>query len=194
MRNILTHNLLASLLGAVGAAIALPTPVFASPCPPVPSVPASAELRAFRSPVLGLTLGIPANYRSVLRSSGHITFHDPSSFTRIQCLVRTGRYGALPPHTALEVYPGVAPEADLLQTVRQKRPWVDYYSPDYASIEIAGYPALQYEYIHEIHQMPISNISFLSQDGQTLITLSGPAQHPILENALATLEILPVLP
>ncbi|MGF1523163.1 MAG: hypothetical protein ACFBSF_12680 [Leptolyngbyaceae cyanobacterium] len=154
----------------------------------------SSELRAFRSTDLGLSLGIPINYRTMLRSSGHITFHDPSSFEFIQCLTDTGRYGEVPPYVSLEIYEAVLPDSDLIQIVRRKRPWVDYYNPEYSLIEVSGHPALQYEYLNEIYQTPIANISFFSRDGQTLITLSGPAQDPILENALSTLEIYPILP
>ena len=187
------------ICGGMGAAIGialswLPAPVLARTCQAIPLVPPSAETREFRSAELGLSLDIPSNYRSILRSSGHITFHDPSSFEFIQCLVRTGEYGAVPPYAALEVYKGVSPGTDLVQVVRQKRPWVDFYSPEYIPLEIAGRPAIQYEYTNEIYELPILNISLLSEDGQTLITVSGPTQNPILQNALSTLEIESVLP
>ena len=154
----------------------------------------STELRAFQDITLGLSLSIPTNYRTMLRSSGHITFHDPGSFAFIQCLTSTGQYGEVPLHVTLEVYKAVNPDMDLIQVVRRKRPWVDYYSPEYLPIEIEGHPALQYEYVNEIYQTSITNISFLTADKQTLITLSGPAQDPILANALSTLKIYPVLP
>ena len=179
----------------IGTAIALPpTPSLAQSCRLGELETPSNELRAFRDTTLGLSLGIPINYRTMLRSSGHITFHDPGSFEFIQCLSNTGQYGEVPPYVALEVYKAISPDMDLVQVVRRKRPWVDYYNPEYLPIEVAGRTALQYEYLNEIYQTPIANISFLSEDGQTLITLSGPAQDPILVNALSTLEIYPVLP
>ncbi|NER84643.1 MAG: hypothetical protein F6K42_35015 [Leptolyngbya sp. SIO1D8] len=187
-------GVLGGLYVAIGVAIAgLPAPTFARACRAAPLVLPSAETREFRNADLGLLLNIPNNYRSMLRSSGHITFHDPSSFEFIQCLVRTGEYGALPPYATLEIYKGVISGNNLVQIVRQKRPWVDYYSPEYTSIEVAGRPAVQYEYTHEIYQLSILNISLLSEDGQTLVTLSGPAQNPILQNALSTWIVEPSL-
>lgn len=180
---------------AIGMAIALgPAPSSARTCRAVPSLPPSAEMRKFQNLELGVSLSIPSNYRSMLRSSGHITFHDPESFGFIQCLVRTGEYGEVPPYTALEIHEGVSLRTDLIQIVRRKRPWVDYYSPEFTPIEVSGHPAIQYQYTNEIYQLPIQNISFLAMDRQTLITLSGPTQHPIMQNALSTLEIMPLLP
>ena len=178
-----------------GGAIALQaTPVPAESCSLARLDTPSSELRAFQNTTVGLSLGIPLNYRTMLRSSGHVTFHDPGSFEFIQCLASTGQYGEVPPYVSLEIYEAVVPDSDLLQIVRHKRPWVDYYNPEYLQIEVSGRPALQYEYTNEIYLTPIANISFLSSDGQTLITLSGPAEDPILTNALSTLEIYPALP
>ncbi|MEO1299032.1 MAG: hypothetical protein AAFW75_25295 [Cyanobacteria bacterium J06636_16] len=178
-----------------GGAIALQSaPVIAQSCALKSLDAPNPELRAFRDTTLGLSLGIPVNYRTMLRSSGHVTFHNPSSFEFIQCLSSTGQYGEVPPYVSLEIYEAVIPDSDLVQIVRRKRPWVDYYNPEYSLIEISGHPALQYEYTNEIYQTPIANISFLSGNGQTLITLSGPAQDPVLANALSTLEIYPHLP
>lgn len=177
----------------LGLSFSVSAAAVARVCPAVPLVPPSAELRAFQSVPLGISLAIPSNYRSILRNNGHISFHDPASYELLQCLVRTGEYGQLPPHAVLEIYPGVAAKDGLIQAIRQKRPWVDYYNPDYMPIEIAGYPALQYEYLNEIYRLPIANLSFLAADGQTLVTLSGPSQHPIIQNALSTLEILPLV-
>jgi hypothetical protein len=127
----------------------------------------------------------------MLRSTGHITFHDPASFEYIQCLVRQGEYGEVPLYVALEVYGGVTPNVELWQVIRRKRPWVDYYSPEYSPLEIGDRAALQYEYTHEIYGTVITNLSFLSADGQTLLTLSGPAAHPIMQNALSSLQTAP---
>ena len=190
------HARILSRMGTgMGIAIALlSVPSYAQACRLGKIVPPSPEMNTFQSEELGLSLEIPTNYRSILRNSGHITFHDPSTFEFIQCLTRTDQYGAVPPYVTLEVYQVGSPNSDLVQIVRRKRPWVDYYSPDYRPIEVQGYPAIQYEYTNEIYELPIANVSFLSEDGQTLFTLSGPAQHPILENALSTLEIVRSVP
>jgi hypothetical protein len=118
---------------AMGIAIALvPTPAVARSCrPPTPAI-ASPDFQSFNVEAFGLTLEIPTNYRSMLRSSGHITFHDPNSFSFIQCLVRAGEYGAIPPYVALEVYPAVDPTQPLVDLLRERRPWLDYYAPEYA--------------------------------------------------------------
>lgn len=180
---------------SVGMAIALQPPrSLAQSCRLGDLEAPSTELRSFQDSALGLSLGIPINYRTMLRSSGHITFHDPGSFAFIQCLTSTGQYGEVPLYVSLEIYPAVTPDANLIEVIRRKRPWVDYYNPEYLPIEVDGHPVLQYEYTNEIYQTPIANLSFLSSDGQTLITLSGPAQDPILEHALATLELDAVSP
>ncbi|MEO1095749.1 MAG: hypothetical protein AAFX01_12710 [Cyanobacteria bacterium J06638_28] len=174
---------------SVLAIAALPETAVARSCRAVSPAAPSIETRAFMPAGLGLVINIPSNYRSILRSSGHITFHDPNSFEFIQCLVRTGEYGAVPPYASLEVHPGVIPSRELIDIVRSKRPWVDYYSPDFVAIEAMGRPAIRYEYTNKIYGFSILNISFLSTDGNTLLTLSGPAQNPIMQNASLTLAL-----
>jgi hypothetical protein len=172
----------------VGMAIALtPSAATARTCRAAPLVAASNQLQEFRVEKYNLSLMIPSNYRSMLRSGGHITFHDPANFALIQCLVRTGEYAEVAPYVALEVYEGASAEADLVNLLRSKRPWLDYYNPDYQAIEFAGQTGLQYTYTNELYQLAIANISFLSEDGRTLLTLTGPADHPILVNALSTI-------
>jgi len=175
------------LLG--GAIALLPQPLSAQTCQAYQPTEPSPEMRSFRLSEWGITLNIPNNYRSMLRSSGHVTFHDPVSFEFIQCLARTGQSGEVPPYPALEIHRGTVARDDLIRTVRRKRPWVDYYSPEYVAVEIGGQPAIQYVYTSEIYQVQILNLSFLAADGRTLITLSGPMQHPIMQNAATTLTI-----
>lgn len=172
----------------------LPTPAFARSCRPPVVTPASLELQTFDVEQVGLTLEIPSNYRSILRTSGHITFHDPNSFAFIQCLVRTGEYGEVPPYVALEVHKQVDSELPLIDLIRQRRPWLDYYNPEYKTIEFDGQESVQYTYFNEIYQLEIANISFLSSDGRTLLTLTGPVAHPIIVNALSPSEIAIPLP
>jgi hypothetical protein len=148
-------------------------------------------MREFPIDAFGLTLMIPDNYRSMLRSSGHITFHDPGNFALIQCLARTGEYAEVTPYTALEVHKGINSQSDLIQIVRLKRPWLDYYSPEYQLIEFAGRIGIQYEYTNAIYQLSISNISFLSDDGLTLLTLTGPSNDPIMRHAVSHLVVNP---
>lgn len=175
------------VLGALAIA-ALPEIASARSCQAVRPAAPSAETRAFMPAGLGLVINIPSNYRSILRSNGHITFHDPNSFEFIQCLVRTGEYGEIPPYVSLEVHQGVIPTKELVDIVRFKRPWVDYYSPDFTPVEAMNRSAIQYEYTSEIYGFSILNISFLSTDGNTLLTLSGPAQNPIMQNASLTVK------
>jgi hypothetical protein len=144
-------------------------------------------MREFQVERFNVSLAIPDNYRSMLRSDGHITFHDPRTFDLIQCLARTGEYAEVPPYVALEVHPGINPQSDLVQIVRRKRPWVDFYNPEYELIKMDERWGLRYQYPHEIYPLMIANISFLTDDGTTLLTLTGPANHPILVTALATL-------
>lgn len=178
----------------LGMAIALfPTAVPARNCRSATATPPSRQLKEFRVDEFDLLLGIPDNYRSMLRSDGRITFHDPSSFEFIQCLVRTGEYGEVPPYPALEVSRGVT-ASDLVAIVRARRPWLDYYNPEYQSVEFLGQTAIQYEYKNEIYSLTIANLSFLSQDGKTLLTLTGPADHPILMNAFTSINVAPSVP
>lgn len=172
----------------VGAAIALtPGPSAARTCNTSAPMSASQQLREFRVEPFNLALMIPDNYRSMLRSGGHITFHDPRTFELIQCLVRTGEYAEVPPYVALEIHRGINSQSDLVEIVRRKRPWVDFYNPDFELIELGGRVSLQYDYPHEIYPLTIANISFVADDGNTLLTLTGPAEHPILQNVLTTL-------
>jgi hypothetical protein len=193
----MTHfvNLAIGLSGLLGAAIAvLPSAALAQTCRAAPPTPASIRLIDFDIEPLGMTVAIPANYRSMLRSGGHITFHDPNSFAYIQCLVRTGESGEVPPYVALEVYPGVDHPSELIDLIRTRRPWLDYYTPAYEPVEFAGQAGLRYDYTSEIYQLAIANISFLSADGRTLLTLTGPADHPIMVAALAEIATSPLDP
>ncbi|HEY9886819.1 MAG TPA: hypothetical protein V6D02_00360 [Candidatus Obscuribacterales bacterium] len=173
----------------LGGAIALlPAAAIARPCERLPATPPSATLREFRVADYDLAVLIPDNYRSMLRSSGHITFHDPASFELIQCSARTGSYGEVPPYVTLEVHPGANAAANLVAVVRVKRPWVDYYNPAYTPGVFAGRAAVRYDYTQDISRLAIANISFLAPNGQTLLTLTGPANHPILQQAIAQLQ------
>lgn len=174
------------MAGAIATA-ATPTP--AQSCRLGDRAAPSPDQRTFENSALGIAFQIPANYRAMLRNTGHVTFHDPTTFEFIQCLSRTGRYGTLPPHTTLEVSPGVSGQ-DLTQIVRRKRPWLDFYNPVFAAVDLNGRPALRYAYSHAIDRTEILSYSFLAKDGQTLLTLSGPAQDPVLTQAIATLTFL----
>jgi hypothetical protein len=133
---------------------------------------------------------IPANYRTVLRNSGDITFHDPVSFEYVQCLVRRGRYGRPPLHAVLEVSPVADPNLDLVELVRRRRPWVDFYQPTFTPVEINGRPAVRYQYTQEITGAVMVNVSLRSPDGRYLITVSGPLAEGVAERAIATLQFL----
>lgn len=187
---------LASKTGFLGVGIAIwlwASPAIARACQAVAPIPPSTELKEFRVHAFDLALAIPNNYRSMLRREGHITFHDPASFDLIQCLVRTGEYQEIPPYAALEVHAGVRSGTDLVEAIRVKRPWVDYYVPEFVPIRFGGRDALRYDYTNKIYGITISNISFLSDTGDTLLTLTGPATHPIMVNALVTLDLSPLL-
>ncbi|MDB9524671.1 hypothetical protein PN498_01610 [Oscillatoria sp. CS-180] len=165
-----------------------PAPAIARTCQAVAPILPSDELKEFRIHAFDLALNIPSNYRSMLRTDGHITFHDPGSFDLIQCLIRTGEYREIPLYAALEVHSGIAPEEELADIIRIKRPWVDYYTPEYTPVEFAGRSGLRYEYTNELYGISISNISFLSEAGDTLLTLTGPTVHPIMADALSSLD------
>lgn len=170
----------------VGAAIALaPLPAWA--CQLGTPVAASAESRLFRSDRYGLSLEIPANYRSVLRNSGDISFHDPVSFAYVQCLASRGRYGRPPVHPVLEVSPVAPSNLALVELVRRRRPWVDFYQPTFESVTVAGLAGVRYEYVQEITGIPMVNLSVVSPDGRQLITVSGPADG-VTEQAIASLQ------
>ena len=168
-----------------GITIALfPAAAAARSCRATTPAIASPELQQFDVEAFGLTLEIPSNYRSMLRSSGHITFHDPNSFSFIQCLARTGEYGQVPPYVVLEVHPAVDRTRPLVELIRERRPWLDYYSPEYIDFEFGGQAAVRYTYFNEIYRLEITNVTFLAEDGRTLLTLAGPAEHPIMVNVL----------
>ena len=176
------------VLGLVAGAIAgFPLPAEAQVCRAGSPVAPSVETREFRSDRFGVAFQIPANYRAMLRSDGDVTFHDPATFEFIQCLTRTGRYGAIALHTTLEVSPAPEGIQDLVLLVRRKRPWVDFYRPEFVPIDLAGKATLRYRYTSEIYRTDILNYSFRSADGQTLVTLTGPASDPVLTQAIATL-------
>ena len=186
-------NLLWGLGLCVGGAIAaFPEPGLAQTCRALAPTPASERLEAFDVNPFGITLAIPDNYRSMLRASGHITFHDPNSFAYIQCLAQAGQYGEVPPYVALEVHPAVDSRFDLVALIRTRRPWLDYYSPAYEPVQFAGQLGVRYDYTHEIYRQTIANISFWSPDGRTLLTLTGPADHPIMVAAIATVGASPL--
>jgi hypothetical protein len=177
------------LIGTLAGAIALSaSPAWA--CQLGTPAPASPESRLFNSDRYGLSLEIPANYRSVLRNTGDITFHDPVSFVYVQCLVSRGRYGRPPLHPLLEVSPVADERLDLVELVRRRRPWVDFYQPTFEATTVDGQPAVRYEYVQEISGVPMVNLSFLSRDARQLITLAGPANR-VTEQAIASLAFLP---
>lgn len=190
------RRVFANRMGFLGLGIATwlwASPAIARVCQAITPVLPSEDLKEFRVQAFDLLISIPQNYRSMLRRGGHITFHDPASFNLIQCLVRTGEYQEVPPYAALEVHTGVNSGIDLADTIRVKRPWVDYYTPEYVPMRFAGRDALRYDYTNEIYGITISNVSFLSATGDTLLTLTGPATHPIMVNALATVDLTPLL-
>jgi hypothetical protein len=43
---------------------------------------------------------------------------------------------------------------------------------------------VRYTYFNEIYQVEIANLTFLAEDGRTLLTLTGPTDHPIMVNVL----------
>ncbi|NEQ42629.1 MAG: hypothetical protein F6K00_03320 [Leptolyngbya sp. SIOISBB] len=138
----------------------LSAPAFARSCRSPAVTPASLERQTFDIEQFGLTIEIPSNYRSMLRTSGHITFHDPGSFAFIQCLVRTGEYGEVPPYVALEVHKQVDSNSPIVDLIRERRPWLDYYNPEYTTSEFDGQASVQYTYFNEIYQLEIANVSF----------------------------------
>ena len=156
--------------------------------------PASPQIREYHQETLGVILKIPSNYRAVLRNTGHIAFLDPTSFEYLQCLARTGEYGVLPPHAVLEIYSGLGSSTDLIQILRHKRPWLDFYTPTYYPITFDNLPGLQYEYLNAFDSITYFNLSYLTPDGQTLLTISGPKNHPILQDLISRVHPLSLDP
>jgi hypothetical protein len=179
---------LLSLLGAAATLVLLPA--WAQACTLGNLAAPSENTRLFISDRLSIAFSLPDNYRAMLRRTGHVTLHDPTTFAFLQCLARNGRYGRVPLHVTVEVAPvSVDNRHDLAQLVRYKRPWLDYYNPALTATTFAGQPALEYRYIQAITGAEIANISFLQPDGATLITVTGPSNDPVLQTVLTTFEL-----
>lgn len=178
---------LLTVAGGLGISL-LPTPAWA--CTLGSLAGPSQETRQFISDRHRVAVTIPANYRALLLRGGDIAFHDPVTFDYVQCLVRSGRYGAVPLHTTLEISPVANPNLALAALVRQRRPWLDFYRPSFEATEWAGRQAVRYGYVHEIHRVPMANVSGLGPDGRTLFTLSGPANDPTVQRAIASFQFL----
>lgn len=182
-------------VGGVSAAIAalmITVPVQAETCPQQQPVAPSPETRTFRSDRLGVRFEIPANYRAMLRNNGDITFHDAATFTLIQCQSGSGQNQSADSPLSLTLAvsaPGPIPQS-LTQHVRRDRPWLDFYNPEYVAIELAGQPALRYRYVQAIYGRPLLNVAWLAPDQQTLMTLTGGVDDPVLHQALSTLARL----
>lgn len=176
----------------LGAAMVLnPLPAAAQACALNNPVAPSEANRRFQSDRLNLAFSLPANYRAMLRRTGHITLHDPASFDFLQCLARAGRYGQVPSHVTVEIAPiGNGSSDDLTRLVRHKRPWIDYYNPTFSPITFAGQPALEYRYIQDIYGLEITNISFVLTDGATLVTVTGPTRDAVLQTVVTSFELI----
>lgn len=180
---------LVSLLLSTAATLLL-LPAWAQACALGNPVAPSDRTRLFISDRLNIAFSLPDNYRAMLRRTGHVTLHDPAAFAFLQCLARHGRYGRVPLHVTVEVAPVSADNLDeLAPLVRHKRPWITYYNPALTATTFVGQPALEYRYIQAITGVEIANISFLQPDGATLITVTGPANDPVLQTVLTTFEL-----
>lgn len=177
----------------LGVAIALmPFPAWAQVCSLSGPVEPSDTNRLFVSDHLQIAFSLPENYRAMLRRNGNITLHDPATFAFLQCLARTGRYGRVPLPVTIEAAPVSSSSNDLVQLVRHKRPWIDYYNPELTATTFLEQPALAYRYIQDISGIEIANISFLHADGSTLITVTGPANDPVLQTLFTTFALTTV--
>ncbi|MGD1907756.1 MAG: hypothetical protein ACFB0C_17445 [Leptolyngbyaceae cyanobacterium] len=150
----------------------------------------SESIRRFRSDRWNISFSLPANYRAMLRRTGHITLHDPAAFEFLQCLARSGRYGQVPLHVTVELAPVSTDSTHTLeQLIRRKRPWVDYYNPTFTTTTLAEQPALAYDYTNEIYGVEIANVSFLQINENVLVTVTGPSRDPVFQTVLSTFEL-----
>ena len=81
-----------------------------------------------------------------------------------------------------------SPDQGLETLVRQTRPWLSIYLPTYMDITLDNQPSLRYQYTSAISGQDFVNYVFRSQDGQYLITLTGPENDSVLALALSSLN------
>lgn len=152
-----------------------------------PATP-SLETRVYRHPQLGFSFDIPANYRAMGTRLGTVEFHDPATFSHIQCLVNTQSFPQLPPGTTLEVRPAMA-TADLITQVQRILPWLVLHRPSYEQVTAGLGQAVIFRYTHHIHGTEMKSLTFLSADQSFLITLESPAGAAVIPLVLETLRL-----
>jgi hypothetical protein len=173
------------LLGAVGATVGV-RPAIASECPD--SVEPSRETRRYENTELGFAFQIPANYRAMrwVNFRDGISIVNPSTY---DCIRRIG-----PPQSAgwfwsvdLTIEPVPAGRRSLERALRAVNTFL--VNEPIQIITIDGKEVARYTYFDDHDSVEVVNLAFFTPDRRRIVTLSGPEDDPVLQRAIATLEL-----
>jgi hypothetical protein len=171
-------------LAVIGAPVGTP-PAIACEYPD--AVPPAQETRRYENSQLGLAFQIPANYRAVGMQGGNVSIMNPSSYVYIQCITRVG-YGEGGWFSSLDLSLEAVPAGSrgLEQTIRANSPWI---TGRIQLVTEAGKEFALYGYTDEHDDILVMNVSYFTADRRQLVTLSGPYDDPVFQQAIATLEL-----
>ncbi|GAB4460944.1 MAG: hypothetical protein OHK0037_09060 [Elainellaceae cyanobacterium] len=151
------------------------------------TVEPSRETRRYENTQLGLAFQIPANYRAMGRQGGQVSIMNPSDYLYIQCITRAG-YGEGGWFSSLELSLDAVPAGSrgLEQAIRANSTWLD---SQIRLVTEGGKEFAVYTYTDMHDEIEIVNVAFFTADRRRLVTLSGPQDDPVFQQAIATLEL-----
>ncbi|GAB4135012.1 MAG: hypothetical protein Fur0046_07450 [Cyanobacteria bacterium J069] len=176
-------------MATIGAPV-IGAPVWTPPaiaCEYPGTVEPSRETRRYENTQLGLAFQIPANYRAMGRQGGQVSIMNPSDYLYIQCITQAG-YGEGGWFSSLELSLDAVPAGSrgLEQAIRANSTWLD---SQIRLVTEGGKEFAVYTYTDMHDEIEIANVAFFTADRRRLVTLSGPQNDPVFQQAIATLEL-----
>lgn len=174
---------LLSLPIIVSSAVDLP----ARACSYGQAIAPTTETRTYENPQLGITFQIPANYRAMGMQSGSVHIMNPTNFDYIQCLTQRGRgEGGWFSSIVITPTPVAVGDRTLEQLIRTENPWLT------ESIQLAtqnNKTVAVWTSFDAHDEITIMNIAFLSRDQRRLITISGPQNDTVFQQAMLSIQL-----
>jgi hypothetical protein len=178
---------LVATLGALGMVGALVGVRPAIACEFGEWVEPSRETRRYENTQLGVAFQIPANYRAMGRQGGQVSIMNPTNYDYIQCITRAG-YGEGGWFASLELNLDAVPTGSrgLEQAIRANHTWLD---SQIRLVNEGGKEFAVYSYTDYHDEIEVINVAFFTRDRRRIVTLSGPQDDPVFQQAIATLEL-----
>lgn len=147
----------------------------------------SRETRRYENTQLGLAFQIPANYRAMGRQGGQVSIMNPTDYDHFRCIMRSG-YGVGGWFASLELNLDTVPAGSrgLEQAIRANHTWLD---SRIRLVNEGGREFAVYSYTDHHDEIEVINVAFFTSDRRRIVTLSGPQDDPVFQQAIATLEL-----